>query len=106
MTEPEAGAKPGGWDAGTFLLAVALPLFSAGLLLCDILNPYYAGDMPLSMNHVVRLAALVMPVLGALTSLYLVLTGGSRPSDRRFYLIFLVVNLDVLLAWVIYWMRG
>ena len=109
MTEPEPAPPAGGWDVGTFILAVAVPLLSAGLLINDIMVRYCAGLFPLGdvmSNHFIRLAGPVMPVLGGLTCFYLAFSGTSTRVDRRFYRGFLAVNVGTLVAWTAYLMYG
>lgn len=102
--------RPGGTgQIVTFIVAVALPLLSAGILINETMRVTVGTLVPMDAAfnlHLTRVLGTALVGLGFAASLAAGLDRASPARDRTFYRVFLLVNLALGMGWLLFWIYG
>ena len=90
----------------TFLLGVALPVLSVGILINEVMRVTVGAFIPmdavLSISNRRFLGAAIAGV-GFAVCLSVALDRSASRRDRKFFLVFLLINLTLAGAWTVFW---
>lgn len=102
---PEAPRSAG--EVVTFILGVALPVLSAGILINEVLRETVGAYVPMDavLSGLTRIILGSSAVaLGVATCLTVSFEHSESRRSRRFYRVFLLVNLALGIAWAVFLM--
>ena len=107
MDENPPQSPQGADEVVTFILGVALPVLSSGILINEVMRvtvgPLIPMDAVLSIPNR-RFLGTAIVGLGFAVCLSVALDRSASPRDKRFFRGFLLVNLALAAAWTGFWL--
>ncbi|HUW58596.1 MAG TPA: hypothetical protein VMZ92_18310 [Planctomycetota bacterium] len=104
MSENTPEAPHGAGEVITFIIGVALPVLSAGILINEVLRETVGAYIPMDAvlsAATTRLLGASSVLLGFAMCLPLSFERGADPHSRPLYRVFLVVNLALGVGWAV-----
>ena len=102
---PQGQAPRGAGEVITFIIGVALPVLSAGILINEVLRETIGAYVPMDalLSGLTRLVLGSAAVtLGFTTCLAASFERSASRRTRRFYRVFLLVNLALGIGWILF----
>jgi hypothetical protein len=91
-----------------FVAGVALPVLSAGILVNETLRVTVGSSIPMDAApspHSIRVAATALAAVGLAACIAVALDRSASRRDRRFYLLFSLLDLALSAAWAAFWVH-
>ena len=108
MSENTPEPPHGAGEVITFIIGVALPVLSAGMLVNEVLRETVGACIPMDAvlsGGTTRVLGASAVALGFVMCLVLSFERSTSPHSRRFYRLFLVVNLVLGVGWAVLLVR-